>query len=592
MHIEINMNNPIVETYGLRRNYLLQSADDYRRHRHRVNKHLKKLRRSLNIATRDTKNYKEKEQISSITSDDYEKSSKYGEVILYQIERDLLFAEETKLLLDVNSSKSRRRFMITKYKKALANSNKLVKIVAGEKNEFVLLEMYIYVAIVQGLYYFAKKSWDKSVNHLSVARCGLQCLYRHDKVASSGDRELYNDLIDRLVDPALKVASLQESGAHNPDLTFISRGRVAELSDELGNIAPAIDIIKSIDPELVSIPTETEAQNLVNKITWRSYSADLKSSDVVKAVTKAQDAEKCIISKDLASYDNALQAYQDALDLQTQEIKRNELYVNEEDKQEGQVVLTYINYTLLMIRIQRDISILDGMPKNPHGSRTALLQQIRNSLRIIDGITESLTEIKDLPGVANDNELFENLTVLSTFSQAHKVYEIGKAYLLLRRYREALALVSKTASSVDGSPKLTIKFNGNIPDNEELDTFKAEIHSTLGKLHALSTYMSKSTDSNTSRFVIDNLNKFPEYSGDEILNRVAPLKLDITPVSVKPVLFDIGFNYINYKGEGIEVDDETSEDVEKTQPAADEESSVEDTKKPKKKGGFFGFFGH
>lgn len=84
------------------------------------------------------------------------------------------------------------------------------------------------------------------------------------------------------------------------------------------------------------------------------------------------------------------------------------------------------------------------------------------------------------------------------------------------------------------------------------------------------------------------MNRFPDTTGEDLLKTIAPLTLKLEPVNVKPVLFDIAFNYIDYGGDGVKP---TVVGVEDTTSAKETPASSENDEK-KKKGGFFGLFGH
>ncbi len=585
------MEHPLSATYGLRLGSLLQSADDFHRHRHRINLKLKKLRHALGISTRDTSNYKEKQKISTINAENYAESTKYGEVILYQIERDLLYAEETKLLLDVHASKSKHRFLVSKYKKALSNAKHLLEVASNEQNKYALLELYTYIAIVQGSFCFSRKQWASVLNSFSIARCALNCLYKHQEDASSSvNRELYLDIIDNVIDPGLKVSQLEQTGSRNPDLGLISRAQAAVFSDTFPYLDRAVKIIKSIDPELVTIPEETEAEKLITSVSWRSYTAEVNSADEAKAIMEAQKAALKIVNSDATSFDAALLAFQNALTFKDQEISRGDAYSSDEQKQEAQIVLTYLKYNYLMLRIRRDIALLGAITtKESSPSKSSILRYLRNSWKIEDGICSSLKEVRDLPGVANDDDLVETLSSIENFYEATKVLGLSRGYLAADKCVQSLALATKAKQIFDGIFSLKEDLAPGLPNNEAIEDLQARIDTFLSRAHILTVYQDKKHEGGIRPYLIDHMNKFPDATGEELLKSVAPLKLELEPVNVKPVLFDIAFNYIDYGGDGVKptvvgVEDSSDSIVQKPTPSESEGK--------KKKGGFFGLFGH
>ncbi|QPG76313.1 hypothetical protein FOA43_003699 [Brettanomyces nanus] len=581
------MEHPLSSTYGVRLGYFLQSADDYHRHRHRINKKLSKLRRSLEISTKDTKNYKEKEKISSITSENYDSSIRYGDVILYQVERDLLYAEETQLLLDVHMSKVKEKFLVSKYKKALLNAKRLLKIAEHETDDFRMLEILVYAAFASGFLSVSKKRWGFAKNAFSIARCSLQCLYEHQKLPSDLNKELYMDLIDKVVDPVLKVSTLEESGIRSPDLVLISRGQAAEFADKIPFLKKAVDIIRKIDATLVTISSEGEEKEMIKSITWYSYSAVIKSEDEARVVMKALEAEKNVDAGDASSYDPALIAFQDALSFHAQEMERAEVFASDEEKQEAHIILTYLKYNHILLRIRRDITLLEGINRkgNSKVTRVAVLDNIRDYLKILEGVNSSIEEIRELPGVSNDDELTGTLTSLDSYFKTVQMAKLARGYTAVQKCRESLALLQRAHQLIDSTSDFSGDLPGNLPSNRSLTDLKKEVNMKLRNAHVVTVYNDTTAAYLSKEFIIDNTNKFPEISAQNITEMIAPLDLSIEPVNVKPVLFDVAFNYINYKGEGSFTAAPGQEFTE--EPEAD---SIDE--EHKKKGGFFGFFSH
>lgn len=572
------MEYPLSSTYGQRLEYFLQSADDYHRHRLRINKRLGKLRKLLKIETKDTKNYKEKEQVSSIDASKYNENIRYGEVLLLEAERDLAHSEETKLLLDVHTSRAKHHFLISKYKKALKVSKRLVEASAGDKDEFRRLEVLVYTAFIDGSLAVARKKWNQALNAYSIARCSLVCLYRYQELPGGLSKELYMDLIDNIVDPVLKVASASASAGDvggNLDVTLIAKGQADVFSDMFEELAPAVDIIRSKDASLVTISDES-TETPLDSITWSSYSARVRSDDEARAIMKAQQAEKAVESKDVRTYDEALISFQDALTIHSQTVQRDE-YASDDDKQENEIVRTYLQYSYLILRVRRDVTLLNVMEKKKSGAtRHSVLERARGSIKVIDGIVKSIEEIEELPGVSNDDDQVSDLTTLRNYFTTTKISKLADAYLAVHKTAEALALLNEASRLIDSSADFVNQFPPTLPTSESLQALKKLTSSKLQKTHVLAVYSREQGQSASNEYIIDNVNKFPTLSADEIVKRVAPLTLTLEPVNVKPVLFDIAFNYID------------SEDTVTPTVATD---TSEVSKEGEKKKGFFGLFG-
>ncbi|GME81240.1 unnamed protein product [Ambrosiozyma monospora] len=442
------MEYPLSSTYGARSALFLQSADDYHRHRHRINKKLKHLRRSLNIQTKDSKHYAEKEKISSISSENYAMDSKFGEVILLQIERDLIYAEETRLLLNVRSSKAKEKFLISKYKKSIVNAKKLLKVTTEERDTDRVLELLAYIAIIEGYLKVSRKKWSVAINAFSVARIILQFLYQHEKLPEGLTKELYLDLIDNIVDPALSL-SLSQASIKQANLLLVSKNAVSE--NKIDYLQKAIDIISRRDPSFVKVSSsENASEKLIDSIKWLNYEAQLSSDELAKSIMKCNKEEAKVKENDPSTYDVSLINWQDAITIHTQEMERSNNDADAEDDDENQdkyIISTYLNYNYLLLRIRRDIALYENLQatyKKKTVSRTTLLETARDSLKMLQNVIKSIEEIKELPGVANDDDLNESLDKLDVYFQSLKLYKLAQAYLISNKYKESLALLNES----------------------------------------------------------------------------------------------------------------------------------------------------
>ncbi|GMM31409.1 signal recognition particle subunit [Martiniozyma asiatica (nom. inval.)] len=551
------MDTPIDSTYGERFASFLQTSDDFAKQRKKVNKRLAKLKKNLKIHTKDTQHYKEKEKVSSITSEKYLEDKRYGEVLLLICERDLLHAQETRLVLDLHTSRPMEKFMVSKLKKAFKNGKKLLDITQKEN-----LEILAFVAIIEGLLWVSNKKWSKAAGPLSVARCGLQCLH-----AMNG-KQVYYDLMDEVVEPALKVALLQGFKKGSTEAASMSK-IFASKADE-PYLVKTVEIIKNFNPIYVTASEENETM-VIDSIKWSEYTAQLRNEDIALAIMKAQGSAKSIIESDPASFDSALLDYQDAIAIHEEDMKRND---EDQEDQEQFIVLTYLKYNAIFLKIRRDIALLTSISTHTttKGSRQKSLESLRDTLQLIDNITVYISEMMELPGVANSEEIFESLTTLQVYFETQKLVNLAQGYLISNKYVEALALMDEAQSKIENSEikQFQIEFGGNLPTNETLSSLKNTISQQLKKLYVLSSYFSNVES--VSSYAIDDLKKFPRGDGESLLNNIAPLKPVIKAVPVKPVLFDIAFNYIGYGNE-----------LEVEQVSAGK--GAEDQKK-----GFFGLF--
>lgn len=580
------MDFPLANTFGVRHELFLQTVDDFHRHRHRVNKKINRLRRSLNIITKDTKHYSEKNKTANLTSSDYELNKGFGDVLLYLIERDLVYAQETRLLMDVHSSKSREKFLISKYKKALKHVKNLFEIIVNEKNELVVLEVLVIASLIEGSLAISKKKYEKSLNAFSISRCALQFLYSYQELPPQYTKELYYNIIDFIVDPALKVSASQCNTSRANDLAQLSKEQAFQNKHMFPYLSKAIEIISKTNAAYVT-PSDQSELKLLKELQWGSYSATIRSDDLSLAIMKINEEVKGIMDEDSTSYDSSLLLYQDATELHTQEMARTEEEYDDSEKQEQYIISTYLKYNYLLLRVRRDITILNGLnaavERLKNVSKNKLLVSWKECLKVNDAIISSLEEVTDLPGIANDDDLMDYINTLKAYFTIKKQLRLSQAYLISNKYIQALALVSNSRSLIENAKPFSSETEGNLPRNEDLENMKEHVLEEESKLSILASHFNDSDDKIIigSKYIVDNKDKFPALSGDNLLSHVAPTKVDIQPVHVKPVLFDIAYNYIG---------DSSSNSEQELQHVSSESGGRSDEEGEKKKG-FFGLFG-
>lgn len=589
------MDYPLANTYGVRGELFLQSADDYHRQRHRTNKKLNKLRRELKLITKDTKNYKDKEKITQIVAENYDMEPLFGDVLLYLVERDLLYAQETRLLLDVHSSKPKEKFLVSKYKKALQNAKHLLEVIKNETDDLKTLEILTYTAIIEGSIAITKKKYDISLYAFSIAKCAIHFLYNYQKLPETITKEFYYEIADGIIDPALKVSASSEK-LNFTDLTELAKSQIFNI-ELISYLYKAVKIIESHNATYVT-PTSENNIDLLKEVKWGSYSAQLTSDDLSLAIMKINEELKNIDDKNTSSFDSPLISYQDAITLHTQEMERNSSNDEESNNQEQYIILTYLKYNYLLLRIRRDNTIMKDLDaqivENQNSKKKLSTQKIiellKDYLKINEGIAVSLVEINDLPGIANDDELVNLLNTVGVYFKVKNQQKLSQAYLISHQYKEALALIVNSSKLLQSCKEFNVELEGNLPTNKDLEKLKVEIEDEKSRLYTLTTYfneINKEQSSFGSKYISDDISKFPKLSPSELLKHVYPLKFDFQPVNVKPVLFDIAYNYIDADTND---EDEINNNSNVVSHEVETSGNV-DNEEDKKKSGFFGLFG-
>lgn len=544
--------SPLQLTYGTRIAAYLSGVDDFRKYRRRISKALQKTRRDLDILTKDTKRYAEKEQTKSISAENYAADSRYATVLLLTAERDSAYALEIKAKLELNE-KSAKKLMQTRLKRAVSVGRRLLDVVAGEADKTKKLEFFLFASLNHGVYAVSRKKWLEAVHALSVARCGLELLAQDEDMRTTA-----TELLELLVDPLLGMAKQLISGAS--DLTTFARDHCHDST--IGYLRPAVELIAEIDPLAVQ---QVPQKDIPKEVTWRGHSAGLHNDELAAKIAAVRLEKWQSFSAN--DYDTLQSSWSALVDLHQQDVQKNADDDDVDRVQDDAIVLTFLNYNFLFAKLKRDLLVIDSLFADG-----VLLRALKNAFRVYDSILQTVELLKDLPGVHNDDDLYESLESMSVFFTAKKSAAIADAYNLANRFSDALAVYQHLSEKLVPSPDFykVSEFPYSVTSNDHVSDLAKSVKSKLLRTWALAQYQRQNAK---NHYLIDNVTQFPLSVG-EITN--AAKKSALVPVPSKAVLFDVAFNYISYtSGE---------ESVSSQEPA--QEPSQEGKKK-----GLFGIFG-
>lgn len=570
--------SPLNETVGARISGYLSSAEDFRKQRKRTNKRLLKLRHDLNVITRDTKNYREKQRVSGLSKDEYSSDDRYGLLLLLTAERDVLFALEIKSLLDISGDRvaSYRALMVSKLKKALAHVQKLVEVSSGAQDGLWKVELYVYAALVHGLFAVNKKRWAAAVHALLVAKCGLDCLAGpagNDNEEDGFNRALIAEVVDTVVDPSLNLAVSQLTETSTSDLRTVARRHVRD--EQVVFLVPARALFEKIDPESVSdIALSVE---LIRTVQWRDHQATVYNDEMAYRIMRLTDEKSTNwrAFSDANQFDLVLQGWTELLEMHSADISKNNHDDDPERVQDRAVLLTYINYHILFTRVKRDLLLIG------QSARTSSVASNRDIVRLYGSIRSVVEELRELPGVHNDEDLSESLERLGRFFDAHSAVRVAQLYALTGRHPEALKVLSHVQNTVlaDASelPFYAVdEFPYNITSNSDFAEFKSSLDGAVVRAHVLAQLAHETRDKDNNQLLVESVDTYA-FSEDLLASVVAvSASSKLQPVLSKPVLFDVGFNYINYEAAGVAA----------AAPAQEPEQAD-----GQKRSGFFGMFG-
>lgn len=569
----MSLASPLGLTYGARLNAYLTTFEDFKKHRKRLNKSLLKLRHDLGLVTRDTRNYKSKEQTSQISAENYSSDSRYGVLLLLLAERDSCYASEIKSLLEISGDKlsSYKRLMVSKLKKSVGTSRKLLEISANETNELKRLELYVYAALGHGLYAVNRKNWSVAIYAYSVARCGLELLglkLSENELETEFNKTLLDDLLDTVVDPSLNLAvSQDEFNESTSDLRTVARKHCHDAKIEY--LVPAVELISSIDQSFVEVPQEEEISKTVS---WRDHEAQIYNDELsIKIIRLNKTAWKSF--REPNDYDSLYSQWLSLVDIHTSDLSKNRDEDDEEKVQDGAVLLTYLKYNMLFTRLKRDLLLIDQLASHSAASVARKLQYNRDILRLYGAAISTVDELKDLPGVYNDEDLFESLENMGRFFRVKKSVVVADSYALAAKFPESLKIYSQIERTFDVTAKLykVDEFPYEVTSNSQAAELASQIVLRRAKIQGLAQFH-RENSSDPTKYVVDDVFKFSVANSVGNITNVMQ-KGKITPVLSKAVLFDVAYNYISYRSSEPNVSAKVS-------------GGAED-----KKSGFFGIFG-
>lgn len=516
-------------------------------------KRLATLKRRLGVQTKNTKPYNPKH----ITSADVVEDARFAQLLLLQAERAWAVSQETASILETNGSAGKRKRVASKLTKAVQYAVALEESSKSE-GDVTRLQVATYKLLLEGALFGHKKQWQKLVSPYSCARVGLSALITLAKDAE--EAELLADVIQTQIDPALGVALLKVSPERKLDLENASKEYVNADSD-FGKL------VQKISPHCLEVDSATGLE----EIEWRGHQAKITDPDVARTVQNALNQTNAS-EKSITSYDTLLSLWQSANDLVKEELERFELAgiaAHDDTTQNAHILLTFINFHMLQQRIERDLLLLSEVAqlKTERGVKTkeklpsalkisthTRLLQLKDSVRLLGNIVQSVDEILNLAGVSNDTTLVNALTATKSAYRAQKLAAIGASYDLVGDYKKALALTNKALQlqqTVGEGDHVTVT-GISVPSN-------AQLVSNTARLQALETIAQRLTEKPLSHPVSDNMDAYPMATARDTAQNIVEFDQRLKPVLVKPVFFDIAYNYVDYPAEEVEVKGEKEE---------------------------------
>ncbi|KAI0388837.1 hypothetical protein F5Y17DRAFT_173597 [Xylariaceae sp. FL0594] len=593
---------------------------DYGTYHRLLAKKLHSSRKKLNIVTKNRGKFGKK---PSVTSEQVAENLEFVHLVLLTAERAWAHAMRLKALhsTDSNGITGRTRsHIISRLDKGARTAEHLVRILSDtaitHAADIDILEARAYACMLRGAANFESQHWSRCMTSYSTARV----IYSALMDSLRGD--ILKDLLSETIDPSIRYAAYQAKVPRTLAISTIARKAFpssdAALVGQINGLAP--NLLKQGDPDVEK--GQVDATGTPQTITWRSREVKIEDASIALALASTASAtarlaqklasSDVVLPKEMAAaYDEVLIASQDAADATKHaidELKEEGVAQSDGRIQSLQITRTAVNYQMISWRIGRnrvlsgehDGALLGSAPNTtrkakkdasarqpkiePPGRRVARLKE---KVVLYDATLQSLDSIKELPGVAADDELLQQLDATAKYFHALKCLSIARSHSLVDQSLNALVLTkhaydqclqsaaffSKKGASSSQSPILSIDIRQT--DLQFLhDLLKGELQRcrAIVEIDNLRE-KAKSTTPQIQAPLVHKLRDFPVEGVD--LNNLVEYPPQIQPIPVKPLFFDVAWNYIDYPG--------------KT-PAVVAEPQQEPTPAPEpKKKGWFGF---
>ncbi|KAI1105160.1 Cupredoxin [Jackrogersella minutella] len=584
---------------------------DYSTYHKQLVKKLHSCRKRLNIVTKNRGKYNKKDAITA------EKLSENHEFLHLQ----LLIAEPIHSADTKGITGRTRSHIISRLDKGARAAEHLVSVLsdgsASDASDTDILEARAYASIIRGAAQFEKQSWEACLQSYATARI----IYTALSTSLRGD--IFKDLLSETIDPSIRYAAYQSKVPRTLAIPTIARKAFpssdASLVEQINKLAP--DLLKTSGSDAQK--GQVGAPNAPQTITWRSREVKIEDAAIAIALAStdtatARLAEK-LASSDVtlpkemaAAYDEVLIASQDAADATKRaidELKEEGVSQNDPRIQSLQITRTAVNYQMISWRIGRnrvlsgehDGALLDSAPTTTRKSKKDAtsrkpqveptgrkISRLKDKVVLYDSTLQSIDSIKDLPGVAADDGLLEQLNATGKYFHALKSLSIARSHSLTNQSLNALVL---TKHAFDEGQESSAFFSEHGASSSELSPRNIEIrqndiqflHNLLkGELQRcraiveIDNLRQKTTNTTPPAARIPLVQRLFEYPAEGVdLERLVDFPPKVDPIPVKPLFFDVAWNYIEYPGKA---------------PASDPEPENKSTESPQpQKRGWFGF---
>ena len=324
-----------------------------------------------------------------------------------------------------------RSHITSRLHKATGYAKQLVELLrdpSSGANETDLLEARAYAASLAGAVWLEKRRWEKCLGEYAVAKVIYTTFGQSDSKLAS------RELVSSVIDPSLRYAAYQMKLPRSKSLSTIALEYFppdATIRAEVERAEPGC-----LSEEAPKKATGEGDQQIPESVTWRTRPVPLEDASIAQAIAASSSAGERLASwltehghsasaKDkAAAYDSVISASQDAVDATrsaVEDLANEGVSSGEQRMQTLQVIRTAVHYTLVGWRVGRNRILCgdqDGVASGTEHGKTGKngehngkrLTRVREKVALYDSILQNVDLILELPGIAADTSLVEELT--------------------------------------------------------------------------------------------------------------------------------------------------------------------------------------
>ncbi|KAL7796567.1 hypothetical protein V8C37DRAFT_351038 [Trichoderma ceciliae] len=599
---------------------------DFSTYHGQLSKRLLNSRKKLGTVTKNRGKFRKAEQV---TAEDVQTNNEHVYLLLLTSERAWAQAMSIKAA-HANDQKGiagrAQSHIVSRLEKAARNAELVARLlsqsdVAGAATTDVL-EAQAYASLIRGAMQFEKHSWKACLRSYATT----YIIYNALTTASKSD--IFKDLLSETVEPSIRFAAYQLKTPRTVSVATLARNAFPRSDDTLVQEINRIDaaILAEAQPESTDgiAGSETAPQTL----TWRAHEVQIEDAQIATSWSTVSDAKERLsqtvaksqdkgLHEVAAAYDEILISTQDAVDATKQaidDLKGDGVGQSDARMQRLQITRTAVNYEMISWRIGRNRVLTgphDGATEDygslrrrrkkgaessearkerelPSGKKLAKLKE---KAALYDGILQNLESIRELPGVAADEELAARIEAYGQYFIALKHLAVARSHAIIGNAANALALINRALGfslkavarlpnaepiadelplSLDISPA-SVRFLEQVVDGE-LQRHRAIVH-----IDNLRKKQAQADEYQSHAPLIERLHEYPV--GGVNLDSIVEFPPKEAVIPVKPIFLDVAWNYIHYPGKEPQASNDEADAA--TQEA---EGSAQQSKR-----GWFGF---